>query len=126
MAKEKKLKLSKKEWFWYGLCLFLAFVGLVFAVIGIIGTHLPVKASDNWVTVSEKAWLSNWSHMGYRQWGIALLCGGLALFALLLTFFSRESDRDNERAIRRAQRLAAMNQVNSGAEENKPEAKPEA
>ena len=116
MAKQKKFNFSKKEWFWYILTLSLAFVGLVFAIIGIIGDHLPVKASENWVSISEKAWLSNWSHMGYRYWGIILLCGGLIIFSLALTLFSRESDRDNERALRRAQRLAAMDQASNVVE----------
>ncbi|MBQ9458173.1 MAG: hypothetical protein IJU64_06730 [Bacilli bacterium] len=116
MANQKKLNLSKKEWFWYILTLFLAFVGLVFAIIGIIGDHLPVKASENWVRVSEKAWLTNWSPLGYRYWGIVLLAGGLIIFALALTLFSRESDRDNERAIRRAQRLAAMSEAENVVE----------
>ena len=80
MANQKKLNLSKKEWFWYILTLFLAFVGLVFAIIGIIGDHLPV------------------------------------IFSFALTFFSRESDRDNERAIRRAQRLAAMSEAENVVE----------
>ena len=116
MAKDKKFNFSKKEWAWYIITLSLAFIGLVFAIIGVIGDHLPVKASDNWVRISEAAWLSNWSHMGYRYWGIILLGGGLVIFSLALTFFSRESDRDSERAARRAQRLAAMNQVKETSE----------
>ncbi len=109
MAKTKKFNFSKKEWFFYILSLTVIFVGLVFAIIGIIGSHLPVKASDNWVTISENAWLTNWSHMGYRLWGIILLLAGTAVFCLSLTLFAREGDRDSERAARRAQRLAATN-----------------
>lgn len=122
MAKKesKKLNLSKKEWFWYILTLSIAFVGLVFAIIGIIGDHLPVKGSDNWVATSEAAWLTNWSHMGYRYWGIILLVGGLVAFSLCLVLFSRESDRDSERASRRAQRLAAMSAVSQEAKTDLP------
>ena len=109
MAKTKKFNFSKKEWFFYILSLTVIFVGLVFAIIGIIGSHLPVKASDNWVTISENVWLTNWSHMGYRIWGIILLLAGTAVFCLSLTLFAREGDRDSERAARRAQRLAATN-----------------
>lgn len=124
MAKEKKFNFSKKEWAWYIICLFIAFVGLVFAIIGIIGDHLPVKASDNWVRISEAAWLTNWSPMGYRYWGIILLCGGLVIFSFALTFFSRESDRDSERAARRAQRLAMLQEASAAPQE--PEQKKEA
>lgn len=119
MSKERKLQLSRKEWIVYSILLFIAFVGLVFVVIGIIGDYLPVVASKNWVRISEAAWLTNWSPLGYRYWGIVLLCGGLILFSLALVLFSRESDRDSERAQRRAKRLAAMNQIE--AEETKAE-----
>ena len=72
----------------------------------IVGDHLPVKASDNWVIISEKAWLSNWSGLGYRFWGIILVVAAAVLSAIVLTVSAREGDRDTERAQRRAQRLA--------------------
>ena len=102
----KKTKLKRKEIAWYVISGILAFVGLVFVVFGIVGDHLPVKASDNWVIISEKAWLSNWSHIGYRVWGIILVAAGALIAAIALTLFAKEGDRDTERAQRRAQRLA--------------------
>ena len=106
MSKQRKLKLKKKELVWYIIAGILALVGLVFLVFGIVGDHLPVTYADNWIYVSEAAWLTNWSHMGYRVWGIILIAAAAVLAALVLTLFAREGDRDSERATRRAQRLA--------------------
>ena len=108
--KKKKTSLPRKEIAWYVFDSFLAVVGLTFIVIGIVGDHLPVKSSDNWVLISEAAWLSNWSHMGYRYWGIILLAAGTLIGCTALTMFARSGDRDSERALRRAQRLAVTSE----------------
>ncbi len=126
--KKKKLSLPRKEIAWYVFASFLAVVGLTFIVIGIVGDHLPVKSSDNWVLISEAAWLSNWSHMGYRYWGIILLAAGALIGCTALTMFARSGDRDSERALRRAQRLAAVSEEEPVVKEaevisTKPEAK---
>lgn len=106
MSKAKKLTLTKKEIVFYAIAAFLATVGLVFLVFGIVGTYLPVLASDNWILVSENAWLTNWSHMGYRYWGLILIGVGAIIAIICLTYFAKAGDRDEERALRRAQRLA--------------------
>ena len=108
--KKKKTSLPRKEIAWYVFASFLAVVGLTFIVIGIVGDHLPVKSSDNLVLISEAAWLSNWSHMGYRYWGIILLAAGTLIGCTALTMFARSGDRDSERALRRAQRLAVTSE----------------
>ena len=108
--KKKKISLPRKEIAWYVFASFLAVVGLTFIVIGIVGDHLPVKSSDNWVLISEAAWLSNWSHMGYRYWGIILLAAGTLIGCTALTMFARSGDRDSERALRRAQRLSVTSE----------------
>lgn len=106
MATKQKAKIKKKEIFWYALASVIALTGLVFVVFGIIGDHLPVLASDNWVRNSEKAWLIPWLNFGYRQAGIILILIGAFIAMLALTLFAREGDRDAERNLRRAQRLA--------------------
>ena len=95
---------------------FFGLAGLVFLVVGIVGEHLPVLASENGILLSEKAWLTNWSPLGYRYWGIILILAATLLAVICLTLFAREGDRDVERAARRAQRLGIAPQ-----DENKPE-----
>ena len=103
--KEKTKKISKKEIVWYSIAGFIGFVGLFFLILGIVGENLPVVYSDNWILYSEPLWLSNWSGMGYRYWGLILLLAGSLLAVICLSVFARETDRDSERASRRAQRL---------------------
>lgn len=105
MAEKKARKLSGKEMAWYVIAAVLAVVGLTFVVFAIVGDFLPVLAEDNWVTTSEAAWLTNWSPMGYRYWGLTLIGIAGVLSAIVLNFFAREGDKDEERALRRAQRL---------------------
>ena len=98
-------KVTKKEIAWYVIAGVIGVLGLFSLILGIVGEHLPVLASDNWILTSEAAWLSNWSHMGYRFWGLILIGAATLLAVICLTLFAKEGDRDQERALRRAQRL---------------------
>ena len=117
--KEKTKKISKKEIVWYTIAGFIGFVGLFFLILGIVGENLPVVYSDNWILYSEPLWLSNWSGMGYRYWGLILFLAGSLLAVICLSIFARETDRDSERASRRAQRLGleAVKEDNVQSEE---------
>ena len=117
--KEKTKKISKKEIVWYSIAGFIGFVGLFFLILGIVGENLPVVYSDNWILYSEPLWLSNWSGMGYRYWGLILFLAGSLLAVICLSIFARETDRDSERASRRAQRLGleAVKEDNVQSEE---------
>lgn len=117
--KEKTKKISKKEIVWYSIAGFIGFVGLFFLILGIVGENLPVVYSDNWILYSEPLWLSNWSGMGYRYWGLILFLAGSLLAVICLSIFARETDRDSERASRRAQRLGleAVKEANVQTEE---------
>ena len=119
----KKKILSRKEITWYVIAGILAFVGLVFVVFGIVGDHLPVLSSDNWVLISESAWLKNWSGMGYRYWGLILLGAGTLIAVIALVYFASSGDRDTERAARRAQRLAIESEEEPKVAEEVPASK---
>ena len=99
-------KLSNKEIAWYVIAAIIGIVGIVFLVFGIIGANFPGKFEDNWVVSSENAWLTNWSHLGYRWWGVILIAVAAFIAVVSLTYFAKEGDRDTERALRRQQRLA--------------------
>ena len=119
----KKNHSARKERFWYVLGGFLAFAGLVFVIFGIIGDHMPVKASDNWVIYSQNMWLTNWSGMGYRYWGLILLGAGTLIAVIALVYFASSGDRDTERAARRAQRLAIESEEEPKVAEEVPASK---
>ena len=110
-------KLTNKEIAWYVVASVLAVAAIVFIVFGIIGDHFPGKYEDNWVLASEKVWLTSWTPLGYRWWGVVLLALSALIAAITLNVFAKETDRDTERAQRRAQRLAMAS--------SEPESKPE-
>ncbi len=101
-----KKPLRGKELVWYIIAGTIALLGLIFVVFGIVGDHWQVLYSDNWILQSENVWLKNWSNLGYRWWGLILLGVAAFIAVVSLTLFAREGDRDSERALRRAQRLA--------------------
>ena len=117
-------KLSSKELFWYVLAGLLGVTGLTFLVFGIVGDHFPGLYEDNWIAASENGWLKNWSGLGYRYWGIILLCGAAFIAIVALAVFAKEGDRDVDRERRRAQRLGASVTpvVDVTPEEDKPAA----
>lgn len=100
-----KLKISTKEFVFYLIAAIFGIWGLTFLIFGIIGSYLPVLESENWVSISEKAWLTNWSPWGYRGWGLLLMLIGCAIAFITLLVYARTSDKDVERANRRKQRL---------------------
>jgi len=106
MPEKKKPALKKLEIFWYVLAGLIGLTGLVFLIFGIVGDHLPVLSSDNWIRNSENGWLIPWIGIGYRYVGIILILAAAFIAMLSLTLFAREGDRDAERNLRRAQRLA--------------------
>ena len=46
---KSKTKLKRKEIIIYSIASFLAFAGLFFLILGIVGDHLPLVYSDNWI-----------------------------------------------------------------------------
>ena len=106
MSTKKPTKIKGIGKFWYILASIIGVAGLVFVIFGIVGDYLPVLNSENWIKTSEDAWLQPWIHMGYRYFGIILVLLAAFIAMLSLTIFAREGDRDAERNLRRAQRLA--------------------
>lgn len=110
-------KLSRKEIAWYVIASIIATLGLIFLVFGIVGDNFPGAFEDNWIIASENVWLKNWSHIGYRWWGVILIAGAAIIAVIALTVFAKEGDRDTERALRRQQRLAMSNVVEEPKDE---------
>lgn len=104
-VKKEPRKLGKGELAWYIIAGTIALLGIVFLTFGIIRDHLPVIASDNWILTSENAWLTNWSKMGYRWWGLIDIGVAVLIASIALTFYAKTGDRDSERALRRSQRI---------------------
>jgi hypothetical protein len=118
---ERKATLSRFEIFWIALDGTIALGGLFMVVLGIIGDYLPVKASDNWILSGETSFESA-IHLSFRWFGVIILIVAAFIAVLFLNYFAKKSDIDQERAVRRQQRL----QVISASDEVKKEAPIEA
>ena len=102
-----KNKLSKGENVFIVLDGILALGGLVMIVLGFIADFYPGKPEDNW---TGQAAFQNAMHLSYRWFGVILLLVAALIAAIALNGFARKNDTDNERALRRAQRLKIISE----------------
>ena len=102
-----KNKLSKGEKVFILLDGILALGGLVMIVLGFIADFYPGKPEDNW---TGQAAFQNAMHLSYRWFGVILLLVAALIAAIALNGFARKNDTDNERALRRAQRLKIISE----------------
>jgi hypothetical protein len=132
---EQPKKIAGKELACYIVAGSFTLVGLVFYIFGLIGKFYNGLASDNWVAISEQAWLTNWSKMGWKWWGLILIGIGVLIAIISLSAWAKVADRDEERNLRRQQRLVLEQNATTGVstenavevktEEKPVEAKPE-
>ena len=102
-----KNKLSKGEKVFIVLDGILALGGLVMIVLGFIADFYPGKPEDNW---TGQAAFQNAMHLSYRWFGVILILVAALIAAIALNGFARKNDTDNERALRRAQRLKIISE----------------
>jgi uncharacterized membrane protein YbaN (DUF454 family) len=109
MEEEKKTKTKMSPWeiFWIALTGVIAVGGLFMIVLGIVGDYLPVLADKNWILEGESGFKSK-MHMNYRWFGSILLIGSALISLIYLNYFAKKSDIDEERALRRQQRLSVI------------------
>ena len=76
-------------------------------VLGFIADFYPGKPEDNW---TGQAAFQNAMHLSYRWFGVILILVAALIAAIALNGFARKNDTDNERALRRAQRLKIISE----------------
>lgn len=82
----------------------IALWGLTYIVLGLIANYGPIdndlqKASEN---------LAKLFKLGFFEWGIILFCIGMGIGILVLLIIANTVDKTNEKAARRAARLAKI------------------
>src|SRR5574344_239187 len=87
----------------------IAAAGLVMVILGIVGDYLPGKTSENWILLGEASF-KNVMKMNYRWFGVILILGAALMSVIYLNIFAKKSDIDEERALRRQQRLQVISQ----------------
>jgi hypothetical protein len=103
----KKSKISKGEITWIVISSVIAAAGLFMSILGIVGDHLPVKNSENWILLGESSFESVMK-MNYRWFGVILIIGAAFISVLFLNHYAKKGDIDEERNLRRQQRLQVI------------------
>ena len=112
----KKLPLHPFEIIWYVLCGLVGLWGLTYIVFGIVAQNLPISSeSEGFVKVNED--FAETFKLDFLGWGLIILAIASVAAVVVLLLFSSKVDRDYEKNVRRAQRLAQLE-----AEEEKLEA----
>jgi uncharacterized membrane protein YbaN (DUF454 family) len=106
---EKTAKISKGEIVWTCISGAIGLAGFVMVILGIVGDYLPIKASENWILLGEAGFQSK-MQMNYRWFGVILILGAVLIAVLFLNHYAKKSDIDEERALRRQQRLQVISQ----------------
>lgn len=113
---KKIKKLTKGEITWISLEGFVAALGLFFVVLGICADYVAPHLSP---TGEYSNWLLDWQN-GFATWSkttlslrwVGVIIILIAVFVALITLnhYAKKSDVNDERALRRAQRLQVLSQ----------------
>lgn len=95
----------------------IALGGLTMIVLGFIADYFPGKPEDNWTGQAD---FMSVMHMSYRWFGVIILVIAAIIAAIALNGFARKNDTDNERALRRAQRMKIISDSEKVAETPAP------
>jgi drug/metabolite transporter (DMT)-like permease len=104
---KKKIVMTKGEIAWTVIASLIAFGGLFLVVLGFVGDYIPVKSSENWILTGETAFKSVMK-MPYRWFGVILVIAAALIEVISLNYYARKGDIDEERALRRQQRLQVI------------------
>jgi len=101
--KSKELTLFEK--IAYPVLCALMLWGLTYTVLGLIADNLQVSSSNNYLKQASDA-IAQIFGLGFFGWGLIIFSIGAVLMTIILLVYARNTDRDYERAQRRAARLA--------------------
>ena len=116
---ENKRKVSNSEIVWIVICSLIGLGGVAMIVLGFVADYLPVLNSENY---SGQTAFEGAMHMPYRWFGVILLLGSAFISVISLNFYAKRTDIDEERAVRRTQRLQVISDSPEASKEAKPEA----
>lgn len=112
---KKKLALHPFELVWYILTGLVGIWGLTYIVLGLVAENLPVTSEDKDLVQVNGEFAKTFG-LDFLGWGLIILATAAVAAVVVLLVFSNKVDRDYEKNVRRAQRLAQLE-----AEEEKEE-----
>ena len=103
----KRFPLHPFEFVWYILTGLVGAWGLTYIVLGLIAENLPVKKEDEGL-VKVNGEFAKTFKLDFFGWGLIILAIAAVAAVIVLLLFSNKVDRDYEKNVRRAQRMAQM------------------
>ena len=104
---KKKFPLHPFELVWYILCGLVGIWGLTYIVLGIVANQLPIRTEDQPLVEADNK-IKELFKLNFLSWGLIILAIAAVAVVLVLILFSNKVDRDYEKNVRRAQRLAQL------------------
>ncbi|MBO4286492.1 MAG: hypothetical protein J5880_04080 [Bacilli bacterium] len=105
MPKNNQKEFTLFEKICYPVCGALMLWGLTYTVLGLIGDNLQVASSDNYLKQASDE-IAKLFGLGFFGWGLIIFSIGAVIATVVLLVYARNTDRDYEKAQRRAARLA--------------------
>ena len=125
---KKKKELTTFEKACYPVCCALILWGLTYTVLGLIADNLAVPSAQNHLKQASDQ-IAKLFGLGFFGWGLIIFSIGTVIATIVLLSYARNTDRDYERAQRRAARLARNrlneNETAQAAQPQQPEQKEE-
>ena len=115
-SNKKKLPLHPFELVWYALCALVGIWGLTYIVLGLVAENLPIKSKDEGL-VKVNGEFAKTFKLDFFGWGLIILAIAAVAAVIVLLLFSNKVDRDYEKNVRRAQRMAQMEAEEAKLEE---------
>ena len=112
----KRFPLHPFEFVWYILTGLVGAWGLTYIVLGLIAENLPVKATDEGLVKVMDDFTKTFK-LDFFGWGLIILAIAAVAAVIVLLLFSNKVDRDYEKNVRRAQRMAQMEAEEAKLEE---------
>ena len=104
---KKKFPLHPFELVWYVLCGLVGIWGLTYIVLGLVAENLPVQSKDKGLVKVNMDFAKTFK-LDFFGWGLIILAIAAVAAVVVLLLFSNKVDRDYEKNVRRAQRMAQM------------------
>lgn len=95
------------EIIWYTLCGLVGLWGLTYIVLGIVIDYLPITANDEGLVEANIKFTETFK-LDFFSWGLIILAIAAVAAVVVLILFSGKVDRDYEKNVRRAQRMAQL------------------
>ena len=103
----KRFPLHPFELVWYILTGLVGAWGLTYIVLGLVAENLPIRSEDKGL-VKVNGEFAKTFKLDFFGWGLIILAIAAVSAVIVLLLFSNKVDRDYEKNVRRAQRMAQM------------------